>query len=169
MGVRGRPSLFERYVISTWGSYFLVLRWVSRGPERGVFGPDWKWHPIAEFFLPSQFVLFRGTGSRSAPAALHRQTGIPAKPRPGTGGGRQREARVWARGECGPSFREGVPLGTGAVDALRWTPTVASIPLARKGVCPHSTRTHPQRAHSAHTHDRARCATRHVHCHMHVL
>ena len=33
-----------------------------------------------------------------------------------------------ARGECGPSSAEGFPLGTGAVDALRWTPTVASIP-----------------------------------------
>ena len=39
-----------------------------------------------------------------------------------------------ARGECGPSIADGVPLGTGAVDALRWTPTVASFPLARKSV-----------------------------------
>ena len=61
---------------------------------------------------------------------------------------------------------DGVPSGTGAVDALRWTPTVASFPLREK--VPHSSCTHPQRAHSAHTHDRARCATRHVRCHVHV-
>ena len=38
-----------------------------------------------------------------------------------------------ARGECGPSIAEGVPLGTGAVDALRWTPTVRVFsPLREK-------------------------------------
>ena len=39
-----------------------------------------------------------------------------------------------ARGECGPSIADGVPLGTGAVVALRWTPTVAPFTLARKSV-----------------------------------
>ena len=102
MGVLGAPDFVERHVISTWGACSLVLRWVPRGPERGVSDP---------------------TGS-----------GILVKPHPGTGGGRQRGARVRARGKCGPSFAEGVPLGTGAVDALRWTLTVASNSLARKSV-----------------------------------
>ena len=48
-----------------------------------------------------------------------------------------------AREECGPSIAEGVPLGMGAVDALRWTRRYASFPLARKNKeRPHSTRTH---------------------------
>ena len=47
-----------------------------------------------------------------------------------------------ARGECGPSIAEGVQLGMGAVDALRWTPTVRLI----------SPRAEKQRAPTLHTH-----------------
>ena len=68
----------------------------------------------------------------------------------------------------GQSIADGVPLGTGAVDALRWTPTVRVFSPLREKERPHSTCTHPKRAHSAHTHDRARCATRHVRCHVHM-
>ena len=60
------------------------------------------------------------------------------------------------RGECGPSFAEGVPFGMGAVDALRWTRRYASFPLVRKNkVRPHSTRTHLPRAYCS------RCTTTH--------
>ena len=134
MGVLGAPDFVERHVFSTWGACSLELWWVPRGPERGFSDPTECGIPLRSFsFLRSLFSL-QGNWEKVGPAALHRQTGIPAKPRPGTGGGRQREARVRARGECGPSSAEGVPSGTGAVDALRWTLTVASFPLARKSV-----------------------------------
>ena len=54
------------------------------------------------------------------------------------------------RGECGPSSADGVPLGTGAVDALRWTPTVASFPLARKKFA-HTPHAHTRRERTVHT------------------
>ena len=54
------------------------------------------------------------------------------------------------RGECGPSFAEGVPLGTGAVDALCWTLMVASIPLARKSVPALHVHTTAESAHYTH-------------------
>ena len=56
----GAPEFVERHVISTWGAYFLVLRWVPRGPERGVSDQTGIGIPTAEFFLPSQFVLSSG-------------------------------------------------------------------------------------------------------------
>ena len=54
----------------------------------------------------------------------------------------------WGRGGGGEGgevvqLRGGVPLGMGAVDALRWTRRYASFPLARKNnERPHSTRAH---------------------------
>ena len=65
-----------------------------------------------------------------------------------------------ARGECGPSIAEGVQLGTGAVDALRWTQTVRVFSPLRK-----------KERHTPHAHtrrERTRCATRHVRCHVHM-
>ena len=55
-------------------------------------------------------------------------------------------------------FRGGVPLGMGAVDALRWTRRHASIPLARKNKQPHSTHTHLLH-HALHC---TLCVSRHV-------
>ena len=50
---RGRPSL-----LSVWGAYFLVLRWVPRGPERGVSDPTGSGIPLRRFsFLRSLFSL----------------------------------------------------------------------------------------------------------------
>ena len=40
-----------------------VLSGTAVGAERAgtrSFGPDWNWHPTAEFFLPSQFVISSG-------------------------------------------------------------------------------------------------------------
>ena len=54
-----------------------------------------------------------------------------------------------ARGECGTSIAEGVPLGTGAVDALRWTPTVRVIsPCAKKSA--HTPHAHTRRERAVH-------------------
>ena len=52
---RGRPSFFfEPFVFSTRGAYFLVLRWVPRGPERGVSDPSGSGIPLRSFsFLRS--------------------------------------------------------------------------------------------------------------------
>ena len=130
---RGRTEFVERYVISTRCAYFLVLRWVPRGPERGVSDPDRKWHPTAEFF-PSFAVLFslQGNWEKVGPAALHRQTGISAKPRPGTGGGRQLEAPVRGVGSVGQAARRGSlrdgPRSMRSAGRRRY----ASFPLARK-------------------------------------
>ena len=55
---------------------------------------------------------------------------------------------VWAK------QRGGVPLGTGAVDALRWTPTVAAIHLARKSVPTLRMHTPAESAQCTHTRQR---------------
>ena len=145
-----------------------VLSGTAVGAERAgtrSFGPDWKWHPTAEFFLPSQFVLSSGELGVGRPCCAAQADRDLSETRPGTGGGRQREARVRESGECGPSSAEGFPLGRAR--SMRSAGRSRQFPLREK-VCPHSACTHPQRAHSAHTHVSARCATRHVHCHMHV-
>ena len=90
-----------------------------RGSEREVLGPS-QWHPQQSFSFLRRLL-----------AALLRCTSAPGSQRNPTEGGRQRMARGRARGECGPSFADGVPFGTGAVGALRWT-RLASYPLARR-------------------------------------
>ena len=122
------------------------------GAERSgtrSFGPDWQWHPTAEFFLSFAICsLFRGAGSRSA---LLRCTGRPP-PRHGrwstTGGTSAGAWGVWAKHRGGSSLRDGrgrcAPLDA---DGTRLFPL-------REKVCPHSTCTHPQRAHSAHARQR---------------
>ena len=148
-----------------------VLSGTAVGAERAgtrSFGPDWNWHPTAEFFLPSQFVLSSGelgVGRTccAAQADLDLSETPPRHGRWSTTGGTSAGAwGVWAK------HRGGSSLGTGAVDALRWTPTVRVFSPLREKERPHSTCTHLHRAHSAHTHDRARCATRHVRCHVHM-
>ena len=55
---RGAPEFVECHVISTWCAYFLVLRWVPRGPERGVSDPTGIGIPLRSFsFLRSLFSL----------------------------------------------------------------------------------------------------------------
>ena len=52
------PEFVECHVISTWCAYFLVLRWVPRGPERGVSDPTGIGIPLRSFsFLRSLFSL----------------------------------------------------------------------------------------------------------------
>ena len=155
-------------MISTWCAYFLVLRWVPRGSERGVSDPTVNWHPTAEFFLPSQFVL--SSGELGVGRTLLRCTGRPGSQR---NPAPAREVVDNRRHECGrvgsvgqASRRGSLRDGRGRCAPLDADGRVNS-PCAKK-VCPHSACTHPHRAHSAHTHDSARCTTRHVHCHMHV-
>ena len=58
VGVPGAPEFVKRYVTSTWGAYLLVLRWVPRGPERGVSDPTGIGIPLRSFsFLRSLFSL----------------------------------------------------------------------------------------------------------------
>ena len=55
---RGAPEFVECHVISTWCAYFLVLRWVPRGSERGVSDPTGIGIPLRSFsFLRSLFSL----------------------------------------------------------------------------------------------------------------
>ena len=113
-------------------AYFLVLRWVPRGPERGVSDPTGIGIPLRSFsFLRSLFSL-QGNWSRSALLRCTADRDLSETP-PRHGRWSTTEARVRERGECGRSSAEGVPLGTGAVDALRWTPTVRVFsPLREK-------------------------------------
>ena len=116
--------------------------------------------PSVEFFLPSQSSCFsQGTGNRSA---LLRCTGRSGR-RWSTSGGTSAGAwRVWDKHRGGCSLGDGrgrcAPLDA---DGARHFPL-------REKERPHSTCTHPQRARSAHTHDRASCASRHVRCHVHM-
>ena len=148
-----------------------VLSGTAVGAERAgtrSFGPDWNWHPTAEFFLPSQFVLSSGELGVGRPccAAQADRDLSETPPRHGrwstTGGTSAGAWGVWAKHRGGCSLRDGrgrcAPLDA---DGTRHFPL-------REKERPHSTCTHPQRAHSAHTHDRARCATRHVRCHVHM-
>ena len=59
---------------------------------------------------------------------------------------------------CGSSFRGGVPLGMGAVDALRWTRRHASFPLTRKNKGATTLHTHTH-THLLTTHSIARCVS----------
>ena len=161
VGVPGETEFVERHVYQHMGR---VLTGTAVGAERArtrSFGPG-SGIPLRSFSFPSQFALSSGELGVGRPCCAAQADRDLSETPP-----RHGEVVDNGRHECGPSFAEGFPLASSAVDALRWTPTVASIPLREK-VCPHSTCTHPQRAHSAHTHDSARCATRHVHCHMHV-
>ena len=64
-----------------------------------------------------------------------------------------------ARGECGTSIAEGVPFGTGAFDALRWTPTVRVIsPCAKKSA--HTPHAHTRRERAVHTRTTVHAARR---------
>ena len=65
--------------------------------------------PSVEFFLPSQFVLSSGELGVGRPCCAAQADRDLSETPPSTGGGRQREARVRARGECGASFAEGFP------------------------------------------------------------
>ena len=52
------PEFVGCHVISTWCAYFLVLRWVPRGSERGVSDPTGLGIPLRSFsFLRSLFSL----------------------------------------------------------------------------------------------------------------
>ena len=153
---RGAPEFVECHVISTWCAYFLVLRWVPRGLERGVSDPT------AQFVLSSGEL---GIGRPCCAAQADRDLS-ETPPRHGRWSTTEDESAgvwgVWAKHRRGCSLRDG--RGRCAPLDADGTP---HFPLREK-VCPHSACTHPQRAHSAHTHDSARCTTRHVHCHMHV-
>ena len=74
-----------------------------------------------------------------------------------------------ARGECGPSIAEGVPLGTGAVDVLRLDAgRYASFPLCAKKSA-HTPHAHTRRERTVHTRTTVHAArTRHVRCHVHM-
>ena len=147
-----------------------VLSGTAVSAERSVtrsFGPDWIWHPTAEFFLPSQFGLAFGELGVGRPccAAQADRDLSETPPRHGrwstTGGPSAGAWGVWAKLR-GLEF----PLGTGAVDALRWTLTVAvNSPCAKKGA--HTPHAHTRRERAVHTRTTV-LAARHVRCHEHV-
>ena len=152
MGVPGANDFVERHVISTWGACSWVLWWVPRGPERGVSDPTGIGIPLRSFSFPSQFVLSSGElgiGVSCCAAQADRDLSEtpPRHGRWSTTGGTS--AGAWAK------QRGGVPLGTGAVDALRWTPTVRVIsPCAKKSA--HTPHAHTRRERAVHTHARQR-------------
>ena len=57
--IPGGTGYVERHVISTWSVCLLVLRWVPRGPERGVSDPSGSGNPLRSFSCPSARSLCR--------------------------------------------------------------------------------------------------------------
>ena len=147
-----------------------VLSGTAVGAERAgtrSFGPDWNWHPTAEFFLPSQFVFSSGElgVGRTCCAAQADRDLSETPPRHGrwstTGGTSAGAWGVWAKHRGGCSLRD----RRGRCAPLDATSCVKS-PRAKKER-PHSTCTHPQRAYRAPLRHRALLGTlgvsRHVH------
>ena len=137
-----------------------VLSGTAVGAERAgtrSSGPDWKWHPTAEFFLPSQFVLSSGelgVGRFSCAAQADRDLSEtpPWHGRWSTTGGTSAGAwGVWAK------QRGGVPLGTGRG---RCAPLDAdgrvNSPCAKK--CAHTPHAHTRRERTVHTRTTAHAA-----------
>ena len=110
-----------------------VLSGTAVGAERAgtrSFGPDWNWHPTAEFFLPSQFVLSSGELGVGRPccAAQADRDLSETPPRHGrwstTGGTSAGAWGVWDKLRGGSSLRDGrgrcAPLDA---DELRQIPS----------------------------------------------
>ena len=157
-------------------SWACLPAWIAGGKAKrfGTSGSGTEsMAPLSEVFfsfLRSWFSLSGELGRGRLCCAAQTDRDLSETP-PRYGGGRQQEVRGRARGECGPSFAEGVPLGTGAVDALRWTRRAASNPLARKKSA-HTPHAHTRRERTVRTAPprtsrHARCLTSRAHHALH--
>ena len=144
----GRPRFFECHVISTWCAYFLVLRWVPRGLERGVSDPT------AQFVLSSGEL---GIGRPCCAAQADRDLS-ETPPRHGRWSTTEDESGgvwgVWAKHRGGCSLRDGARSMRSAGRRRS-----GHFPLARKSVP--TLRMHTRRERTVHTRTTAHAA-RHV-------
>ena len=155
VGVPGWTEFVYRHVISTWCVCLLVLRWVPRGPERGVSVPTGSGIPLRRFpFLRSLFSS-GGLGVGRTCCAAQADRDLSETPlrhgRWSTTGGTS--AGAWSVGQAARrgSFRD----GRGRCAPLDVDGRVNS-PCAKK--CAHTPHAHTRRERTVHTRTTAHAA-----------